>query len=71
MKKYTMRDLFGFMDAKRPVRVICTDGRVFEGPCWAYGDVQNEEEYGVDEPSLEVQDTMLFSSEIQEIEFVD
>ena len=50
MKKYTMKDLFGFMDAKRPVRVTCTDGRVFEGPCWAYGDVQNEEEYGVAEP---------------------
>lgn len=32
------------------------DGRVFEGHCWAYGDVQNEEEYGVDEPGLEVQD---------------
>ena len=61
MEKYTMEDLFAFMDAKRPVRVTCTDGRVFEGPCWAYGDVQNEEEYGVDEPSLEVQDTMLFS----------
>ena len=66
MEKYTMEDLFGFMDAKRPVRVTCTDGRVFKGPCWAYGDVQNEEEYGV-----EVQDAMLFSSEIQEIEFVD
>lgn len=71
MEKYTMEDLFAFMDAKRPVRVTCTDGRVFEGPCWAYGDVQNEEEYGVAEPSLEVEDTMLFSSEIQEIESVD
>ena len=54
MEKYTMKNLFGFMDAKRPVRVTCTDDRVFEGPCWAYGDVQNEEEYGVDEPGLEV-----------------
>lgn len=71
MKMYTMGELFDFMESGRPVRVTCKDSRVFEGPCWAYGDVQNEEEYGIDEPSIEVQDTMIFSSEIKKIEFAD
>ena len=71
MTAYTMKDLFLFMDTGRSVRVTCTDGRVFEGRCWTYGDVQNEEEYGIEEPSIEVQDTMLFASEIEKIEYSD
>lgn len=68
--KYTMEALFAFMDARRPVNVTCTDGKVFSGMCWAYSDVFNMEE-GVDEPSLEVQDTILYLHEIQKIEFAD
>ena len=71
MKSYTMEDLFQFMGSKRPARVRCKDGRVFEGRCWAYGDVQNEEDYGVPEPSLEVQDTMVYLGEIEDVEFAD
>ena len=71
MTLYTMKELFSFMDSERPVRVTCTGGKVFEGQCWAYGDVQNEEEYGIGEPSIEVQDTMLFASEIEKIEYLD
>lgn len=71
MKVHTMEDLFRLMEIGKPVRVRCKDGRVFEGLCWAYGDIQNEEDYGVAEPSLEVQDTMIFLGEIADIEFAD
>ena len=69
--KYTMEDLFSFMDARKPVKVTCADGKVFSGMCWAYSDAFNMEEEGIDEPSLEVQDTILYLHEIQKIEFVD
>ena len=69
--KYTMEDLFSFMDARKPVKVTCTDGKVFSGMCWAYSDSFNMEEEGIDEPSLEVQDTILYLHEIQKIEFAD
>lgn len=69
--KYTMEELFAFMDAERPVIVTCTDGKVFSGMCWAYSDVFNMEEYGIEEPSLEVEDAILYLHEIQKIEYAD
>ena len=69
--KYTMEDLFSFMDARKPVKVTCTDGKVFSGMCWAYSDAFNMEEEGIDEPSLEVCDTMLYLSDVDKIEYAD
>lgn len=69
--KYTLRDLFDFMDSGRPVKVICTDGKIFQGRCWAYSSVQNMEEDGVNEDSLEVESTMLYLSDISSIEYLD
>ncbi len=69
--KYTMRDLFDFMESGKQVRVTSVDGKTFSGRCWAYSDVCNLEEEGIDEPSLEVLDTMLYLSEIQSIEYLD
>lgn len=68
---YTLKDLFAFMDAKRPVKVTSISGKVYSGMCWAYSDVFNMEEEGIDEPSLEVQDTILYLHEIQKIEYAD
>ena len=59
------------MDEKRPVRVTSKTGKIYTGLCWAYSDVFNMEEDGIDEPSLEVQDTILYLHEIQKIEFAD
>ena len=69
--KYTMEDLLSFMEAIKPVNVTCTDRKVFSGMCWAYSDAFNMEEEGIDEPSLEVEDTILYLHEIQKIEFAD
>ena len=69
--KYTLRDLFDFMESGRPVKVTCTDGKVFQGRCWAYSRVQNMEEDGIDEDSLEVESTMLYLSDISVIEYMD
>ena len=69
--KYTMKDLFDFMESEKHVKVTCTDGKIFSGRCWAYSDVCNMEENGVDEPSLEVGSTMIYQSEIQSIEYID
>lgn len=69
--KYSLKDLFDFMESEKVVKVTCLDGEVFQGRCWAYSSVQNLEEDGVDEPSLEVQDTVLYLSDIQTIEYVD
>ena len=69
--KYTLKDLFDFMESGRYVRVTCTDGKIFRGRCWAYSSIQNMEEDGIDEPSLEVQDTILYLSEIQTIEYLE
>ena len=70
MKTYTMKELFDFMESEKEVRVTSVDGKVYTGRCWAYGDVQNDEEYGINEPSLEVQDTTLYASEIEKIEYI-
>ena len=70
--RYTEKELFQFMDAGSAVRVTCTDGQVFTGPCWAHGSVVSAEEFGKAEPSLEVGcETVLFASEIEKIEVVD
>lgn len=68
---YTEKQLFDFMDARRPVKVTSVRGNVYSGMCWAYSSGYNLEEEGVDEPSLEVQDTLLFLHEIQKIEYAD
>ena len=39
--------------------------------CWAYSDVFNMEEEGINEASIEVQDTVIFLHEIQRIEYAD
>jgi hypothetical protein len=64
-----MEDLFVFMESGKAIKVTDTDGKVYIGKCWAYSDVQNKEESGIDEPSIEVQDTILYLSEIQKIEY--
>lgn len=70
--KYTMKDLFDFMHSAREVKVTDVDGNVMIGRCWAYGSVDNEEEYGVFEPSLEIgPGVTLYASEIEKIEFAD
>ena len=70
-QRYTMQDLYKFMESGKSVKVICTDGKCFTGPCWAYSDTFNMEEEGVDEPSIEVQDVVVFLHEVQSIEFVE
>ena len=69
--KYTIKDLFAFMDSGRDVRVICTDGEILTGRCWAYSNIENEEEFGVNEPSLEIGNISLYASEIEKIEYID
>ena len=70
--KYTMDELFSFMDSARNVKVTSTSGKTYCGRCWAYGDVQNAEDNGVDEPSLDVGPGItLYASEIEKIEFAD
>lgn len=70
--KYTMEKLFAFMDSGRAVSVIGTDGQTYTGRCWAYGSAENEEEYGVYEPSIDVgPGILLYASEIAHIEFAD
>lgn len=71
MKTYTLKDLFAFMDSQRPVKVTCKDGKTFTGMCWVYSAVFNMEEDGIDEPSIEVLDTMIYLSEIEKIEYAD
>lgn len=69
--KYTLKDLFDFMESEKQVKVTCKDGKTFVGKCWAYSSVANFEDDGIDEHSIEVQDTMLYLSEIEKIEYVD
>lgn len=69
--KYTMQDLFRFMESGKPVKVTCTDGKIFSGRCWAYSDSYNNEADGIDEPSLEVGNITIYLSEIQSIEYLD
>ena len=68
--RYTQQQLYDFMASERPVKVISATGKVYTGLCYAYSSATNEEEFGVDAPSLEVQDTALYSYEIQRIEYM-
>lgn len=70
--KYTAEILFALMESGRAVSVTATDGKTYTGRCWAYGTVQNEEEYGVYEPSIDIgPGTFLYASEIVNIEFAN
>jgi len=68
--KYTEKELYDFMDTQREVKVTCTDGQEFTGQCWAYCAVVCKEEYGIDEPCLDVGSTQIRSSEIEKIEVI-
>ena len=59
------------MAEERPIKVTSTSGKVYVGLCWAYSSVTNEADFGVDEASLEVQDTILYQREIEKIEYAD
>lgn len=69
--KYTVEEMFAFMESGKRVKVTCDTGEVFSGTCVAYSEATNLEEYGVDEPSIEVQDTILFQRDIQKIEYIN
>lgn len=63
--------MFDAMDSRKIVRVICVDGQVFTGPCWAHSAVTNKEEFDIPEATLEVGSTILLQSEIEKIEYID
>lgn len=70
--KLTEKELFDFMDSGREVRVTCTDGDLLTGRCWAYGSEVAKEEFGEDEPCLDVGcSTIVTLSQIKKIEFAD
>ena len=69
--KYTQKDLFDFMESGKKVTVVSADGASYTGKLFAYSSGTNLEEFGVDEPSIEVCDTMLYLSEIEKIEYAD
>ena len=69
--KYTVQELFSFMESEKPVRVTDIKGRVFSGRCWAYIDSFDPENDENDEPCLDVQDTILFLHEIEKIELAE
>ena len=69
--KYSMKELFDFMESGKQVKVIGTDGKFFSGRGGAHSDGGNMEEDGIDEPSLEVESTMIYQSEIESIEYID
>lgn len=66
---YTEKQLYGFMSDDRPVKVTTKDGQVFFGKCYAYSAISNEVDFGINQPSIEVQDTILYSDEIRTIEY--
>lgn len=70
--RYSETELFDFMMSEKEVRVTDTDGKIRVGRCWARSAVanENEDEDGRFEPSLEVQDTTLYASEIEKIEYI-
>lgn len=68
--KYTEKELFKFMDSKKPVKVTAKTGEVFTGKCWAYSAIFNDEEDGVPEASLEVGNISMYLNEIEKIEYM-
>lgn len=70
--KITEKELFDFMDSDREVRVTCTDGDILTGKCWAYGAMVSKEEFGEDEPCLDVGcGTIIPLSQIKYIEYAE
>lgn len=73
--RYTESDLFDFMktsDSGKKVEITTEDDKKFIGSCWAYSATQCREEYGVDEPCLEVGPGLIISaSEIKKIDIID
>lgn len=67
---YTEKQLYDFMSDDRPVKVTTKNGKVFVGKCYAYSAIANEMDFGVNQPSIEVQDTILYLSEIEMIESI-
>ena len=68
--KYTEKDLYDFMDSGRQILLTTTDGLQFEGQCWAYCETVSHEEFGFDEPCIEIGSTVILLSEIQTIEYI-
>lgn len=70
--KYSESELFAFMDEcdrGKQVKVVCTDGDEIAGRCWAYSALQNEDESGIAEPSLDVgPGTIIYASEIERVD---
>ena len=70
--KYTAEDIFLYMESGRIVRVTDVDGRVHLGQCWAYGSVQSECDYGIREPTLDIEGYLILAlSEIEKFEYAD
>ena len=68
--KVTEEELFDFMASGRGVRVTCADGEILVGKCWAYGAAVSMEEFGEDEPCLNVGcSTIVPLSQIEKIEY--
>ena len=67
--KYTQKELFDFMESGKEVTVVSTGGKSYTRKCFAYSSGTNLEEFGVDEPSIEVCDTMLYLSDVDRIEY--
>lgn len=68
----TEKDMYDFMDSGRDVRVTCTDGYILIGRCWAYGAEVSKDEFGEDEPCIDVGcSTIIPLSQIESIEYVD
>ena len=68
--RYSEEDLFKYMESCRPVRVTAEDGQEFEGLCWAYSALTNQEDFEIPEATLEIGSVSLLQSEITKIEFV-
>lgn len=69
--KYTQKDLFDFMESGKEVTVISTDGVSYTGKLFAYSSGTNLEEFGIDEPSIEVRDTLLYLSDVDKIDYAE
>lgn len=69
--KYTVEDLFRFMEENRAVKVTSVNGNDYSGKCLAYPDSFSCDAGDIDEPCIEVQDTVLLLHEIEKIESLD
>lgn len=74
MTKYSLDVLLSFLEKR--VCIIDDKGKEWHGQCWGvYSGVENEDEYGVVEDSLELlhdgMSTVFYASEIQKITITD